>query len=93
MRRASLRFAPPEKLAEEEHSLLGALFARRPAPKPKANGRDERAREQRVYRLRGDELEAVDVTVGATDGMFTEIAAGELSPKDALAVGVATAKP
>jgi len=90
---AALRFAPPEKSAEEEHSLLGALFARGPAPKPKPNGRDERAREQRVYRLRGDELEAVDVTVGATDGMLTEIVAGKLSPKDALAVGVATAKP
>jgi HlyD family secretion protein len=90
---AALRFAPPEKAAEEEHSLLGALFARRPPPKPKATGRDERAREQRVYRLRGDELEAVDVTVGATDGMLTEIVAGKLSPSDALAVSVSTAKP
>jgi HlyD family secretion protein len=90
---AALRFAPSEKLIQAQRSLLSALFARRPPPKPKAAGRDERASEQRVYRLRSGKLEAVDVTVGATDGMLTEIVAGELSPDDALVVSAETAKP
>jgi HlyD family secretion protein len=90
---AALRFAPPARLAGQERGFLSALFARRPPPKPRATGQDERAREQRVYRLRDGELEAVDVTVGATNGMFTEIVAGELAPGDALAVSIPTAKP
>jgi HlyD family secretion protein len=90
---AALRFAPPQALAEETRSPLSSLFMRRPPSKPKPAGGDERAREQRVYRLRGGELEGVDVTVGASDGVFTEIVAGELAPDDALVVSARAEQP
>jgi HlyD family secretion protein len=87
---AALRFAPPQSEAEER-SAFSALFGRRGPPRPKRAGGDERARDQRVHRLRGGALEAVDVAIGATDGAFTEIVAGELSLDDALVVSAKTA--
>ncbi len=85
---AALRFAPPE--ANAERGLVGTLFARRPPPKPK-RASDERARDQRVYRLRGGEPEAVDLAIGATDGTHTEVVSGELALDDALVVSAKTA--
>lgn len=88
---AALRFTPPQ--AGAERSAISMLFMRRGPSRPKSEARDESAREQRVQRVEGGELEAVDVTVGASDGAFTEVLAGELSPEDALAVGVRAATP
>jgi HlyD family secretion protein len=90
---AALRFAPPRAPEEPGRSIFSSLFMRRPPSPPKRASGDEHAREQRVYRLRGSELEGVDVTVGATDGVFTEIVSGKLSPEDALVVSAATKKP
>jgi HlyD family secretion protein len=89
---AALRFAPPAA-AEDGPSAFSRLFGRRPPQRPKRSAGDERAREQRVYRLAGGELEAVEVTVGATDGVLTEIVAGELSLGDELVVSAAAPKP
>lgn len=90
---AALRFAPPERSATDERSLVSWMFGRRPPAKPKRAGGDERAREQRVYRMRGGALEAVEVAVGASDGAFTEIVAGQLSAEDALVLSAAAPKP
>ncbi len=89
---AALRFAPPESLAKGR-GLIGSLFARRPPSAPKVPGRDERAREQRIHRLRGGELEPIDVVIGATDGAFTEIVSGELGAEDALVVNAKAQQP
>jgi HlyD family secretion protein len=83
---AALRFAPPEGVAERSRSPLDSLFMRRPSSRPKPVGVNERAREQRLHRLRRGSLEPVDVAVGATDGTFTEVVSGELSPEDELVV-------
>ena len=89
---AALRFSPPEA-AEEERSPLRMLFMRRPPNRPKPASGNAKAREQRIYRLRGGDLEPVDVEIGATDGLSTEIVAGELALDDALVVGATTPKP
>jgi HlyD family secretion protein len=90
---AALRFSPPKAIEEETRSFMTSLFARRPPSPPKRAGVDERSREQRLHRLRGGELEAVDVVIGATDGAFTEIVSGELSTEDALVVNAKTLQP
>jgi HlyD family secretion protein len=87
---AALRFTPPQA-PEEERSPLRMLFMRRPPERPKQAG-NSRSREQRVYRLRRGEPEPVDLTVGATDGVFTQVIAGELAPDDALIVSATTRK-
>ena len=66
---------------------------RGPPPKPKRVAGDERAREQRVFRLVRGATEPVEITVGATDGVRTEVVAGELTLDDALVVSAAASKP
>jgi len=89
---AALRFTPAQA-DEEEQSPLRMLFMRRPPQRPKPAGGNASTREQRVYRLRRDEPEPVDVTIGATNGAFTEVVAGELALDDALVVSATTPKP
>ena len=89
---AALRFAPPAALAEESRSFISSLFMRRPPDKLKSAS-NERARDQRVYRLRGDKLEGVELEVGASDGAFTQVVSGKLSPEDALVVSAAAKQP
>jgi HlyD family secretion protein len=90
---AALRFAPAEKLAEQERSPLSALFGRRPSGRQRPSARDERAREQTVHRLRGGALDPIAVTVGASDGSFSEVLEGEIGLDDALVVSAQTAQP
>ena len=87
---AALRFSPPQ--APEARSPLRALFARGPS-RPKNPPRDTKTRQQLVHRLRGGELEPLTVTIGATDGVFTQVLAGELALDDELVVSATPAEP
>ena len=58
-----------------------------------AAGQRGSRRQQVVYVLgAGDELKAVPVKTGITDGRFTAVTDGDLKPGDKIAIGFATAK-
>ncbi len=89
---AALRFAPPEHAASARGGLLRALlpgprrFGSRPGAAHDGSG-------PRVWRANGARLEAISLEIGATDGTWTEVLAGELEPGAELAVEVATPEP
>jgi HlyD family secretion protein len=88
---AALRFNPTPQgalRAERSGSLLGQLM---PRPPPTRNNRPPGAQGegQRVWLLRGGEPAAVPVKVGASDGIWTQVIAGELEPGSPLVVGMA----
>ncbi len=76
---AALRYAPPvaETEAASGGTLLSRLFPRRPRSggTPQATGRD-----RTVWILRDGQPEAVEITIGASDGRMTEVLAGPLEP-------------
>jgi len=86
---AALRFTPP--VQEEEKKSSGGLVSMllpRP-PRFKATERENAAgskKQQDVWILREGRPVAVPVTVGATDGVMTEIRAGDLQPGMAVVV-------
>ena len=78
----ALRFSPPvqKKEMSSGSGLLGSLF-RRPASRSKkraaANGKKK---QPRVWVLREGQAIAVPVTVGLSDGIMTELVAGDIAP-------------
>jgi len=85
---AALRFSPPVR---EDAERGGGLLARLLPHPPRAsnNNRDNRGatnRQQRVWILRDDEPVAVPVTIGATDGVMTEMLKGDIDPGTPLIV-------
>jgi len=86
---AALRFTPP--VQEEEKKSSGGLVSMllpRP-PRFKAAERENAAgskKQQNVWILREGRPVAVPVTVGATDGVMTEMRAGDLQPGMAVVV-------
>jgi HlyD family secretion protein len=98
---AALRFKPIEtgrgggngvaaKAALEGTAARGGARA---AADALASGQRGSGRHQVVYVVGvGDELKAVTVKTGITDGRFTAVTEGDLKPGDKVAVGFATAK-
>jgi HlyD family secretion protein len=87
---AALRFAPATEQTQKSASSGGLLRKIIPGPPlapPKAvadaNGD---AKQPRVWTVRDNQLVAIPVTVGATDGIRTEITSGEVEPGMALVV-------
>ena len=92
MPNAALRFAPPQRSEQPSGGILGALlpmrrFGARPTP---ADG--GKAKQARVYRLENGRPQAVDVTTGASDGVWTELRNGEVEPETPLVVDAAQTK-
>lgn len=80
---AALRFEPPQVDGEGwapkggGGSLISSLLPHPPRPEPKANVESTTSNKaQRVYVLRGEQLVAVQVKTGLTDGLHTEVVAG-----------------
>jgi len=87
----ALRFAPPEQ--EEKHSsggLVGMLLLRPQSRSTSKQPNDVGAgkTKQRVWVLKDGNPLAVPVTVGATDGVMTEVVQGEIELGMALVVDV-----
>ncbi len=87
---AALRFAPATEQAQKSTTSSGLLQKIIPGPPPAppktvadANGD---AKQPRVWTVRDSQLVAIPVTVGATDGIRTEIKSGEVEPGMALVV-------
>ena len=79
---AALRFTPPAKqVTKPSVGLLGSLLPRPPRPdsqQPAAKAAD-RGRQQ-VWIVKDGRLTSVPVTLGATNGIWTEITAGDIEP-------------
>lgn len=91
---AALRFVPPAQQAKApSRGLLGALLPRPPmrASKPPENGMHN-GKQQKVWILKDGQPVAVPVTVGATNGVMTEVVSGNITPGTALVIDVASAK-
>ncbi|RKX24160.1 MAG: efflux RND transporter periplasmic adaptor subunit, partial [Candidatus Zixiibacteriota bacterium] len=78
----ALRFIPPVK----QHSppkggggLLSAILPRRPPREYREKPSADISR-QRVWKLMGGKLVAVNITIGATDGRMTEVVKGDIEP-------------
>jgi HlyD family secretion protein len=87
---AALRFAPATEQAQTSASSGGLLRKILPGPppaSPKASAdTNGDLKQSRVWTLRDGQLVAVPVTVGATDGIRTEIRGGGVEPGVALVV-------
>ena len=86
---SALRFKPKVQAAKSSSgggSLFGRLMPRPPAIKknPVADASDKG--QQRVWVMRDGTPVALSVTIGASDGMWTEILGGGLQPGVAIAV-------
>jgi HlyD family secretion protein len=78
---AALRFVPPPKASGGKPSggLVSMLLPRPPGMNDnKVEEPDTKAKEQRVWTLRNDELIPISFTKGLSDGLFTEVASGPI---------------
>lgn len=74
----ALRFAPIEDKDGSGGGIAGAFVPRMPnAPERDVNF--GRSSEKRIWVLENEELREVSITVGATDGRFTQVLDGELT--------------
>jgi HlyD family secretion protein len=78
---AALRYSPPvtEKQTQSGGSLLSRLF-RRPSHREGGPAVAE-GRERKVWVLNQGMPEAIAITIGASDGMMTEVVKGALEPE------------
>jgi len=91
---AALRFTPPVQAQKgPSRGLLGAMLPRPPmgSSKPPENGTGNGKRKQ-VWTLKDGQPVAVPVSVGATDGVLTEVLDGNVQPGMVLVVDVATVR-
>ncbi|MCA8975314.1 MAG: efflux RND transporter periplasmic adaptor subunit, partial [Planctomycetes bacterium] len=92
---AALRFSPP---SAEPASTTGVSFVNRLLPRPPhSTGRHAVARasgpEREVWVLRNGTPSAVAVTIGATDGRFTELADAALAEGAPVITGLSGSSP
>ena len=88
---SALRFTPP--VQEEKKSSSGLVGALLPRPPSSPSKRIEEAatnkKQQRVWTLKEGKLFAVPITIGATNGIMTEVVAGDIKAGMAVVVDIA----
>jgi len=89
----ALRFTPPleKKSGAGGRGLMGALLPHPPRGEPQNRKELGSGNQQQVWTLRGSKCVPVSVTIGATDGIMTEVTGGELSPGMRLVVDTGSA--
>jgi HlyD family secretion protein len=86
---AALRFTPPVQAAKaSSRGLLGALLPRPPAPQSKPQEKVTNGKQQ-VWTLKEGQPMVIPITIGATDGVMTEVLQGDVQPGTALVTDVA----
>jgi len=77
---AALRYTPPTAASPQprEGGIVSRLLPRPPRPSVRAANGNHNGGGQTVWVLRDGQPVAVSVTVGSTDGRFTEVTGGEL---------------
>ncbi len=76
---AALRFTPPLQATGDSRGLVGQLFPRRPREEKKKDTVEKNRRHQ-VWVLQKEKPASIPVTLGATDGVSTQVLTGELEP-------------
>ncbi|WP_455376114.1 efflux RND transporter periplasmic adaptor subunit [Kaarinaea lacus] len=79
----ALRFVPPvarQRTTSSGGSLFSKLMPRPPRAQKQAKEASVDVKRQRVWTLRNGDLVAVTISVGATDGSFTQVTAGDVKP-------------
>ncbi len=95
---AALRFTPPAQVQKPSASTGGGSLISKILPRPPSSTpsfREEAGtgtKQQRVWVVRDGKLEAIPITTGATDGIMTEVTAGQIEPGMALVVDIVSAK-
>lgn len=86
----ALRFSPPSQAAQvQRRGILGALMPFRPPPQVPSMAEGKKGGVQSLaYKVEGDKLVPVKVTLGETDGRKTHLKSGDLKPGDLVAVGI-----
>ena len=90
----ALRFSPPveqQQQQERPSSLLGALF-RPPRMQTQRQEESPNKIERKVWTLVNAQLTPVDITVGSTDGIMTEVVKGNIEPGTELVTDTLTSK-
>jgi HlyD family secretion protein len=88
---AALRFTPPVQEEKKSSSgLVGALLPRPPSsPSKPIEEATTNKKQQRVWTLKAGKLSAVPITIGATNGIMTEVVAGDIKAGMAVVVDIA----
>ncbi len=86
-----LRFTPPviPQKASSDGTVLGTLFPRPPRTTPDKESKALTGKKQKVWTLRDGELSPVTITKGASNGIVTEIVAGDVKVGTELVSGQA----
>ncbi len=87
---AALRFSPPIKEEKKpSRGIVGALMPRPPRMGGQKKGEPEGNKQQkRIWTLNNGQLAPVSITVGASNGGFTEITSGDIGPETAVVTDV-----
>ena len=88
---AALRFQPPPA-APARRTFIGGPppdFGNTGITPPLAKAGST----QHIWILKGGALQSLEIKVGISDGLFTEITAGEIKPGDRVVTGIDTPKP
>jgi HlyD family secretion protein len=87
---AALRFTPPARAEQPSGGILSALIPMRRfgAGKPQDNAK----KPSHVYVLQDGRAQPVEVTVGASDGTWTELRKGDVAPDTPLVVDASSSK-
>ena len=86
---AALRYTPPKENADQSVSFIRRLLPRMPRLKTATENLPMRG-ERVVYRLKDGAVEPVNVKVGASDGIFSQIEPGGIAEGDLLIVDAST---
>lgn len=86
----ALRFSPPSQVAQAQRKgILGAIMPFRPPPQaPSITEAKKGGVQSLAYKVEGDKLIPIKVTLGETDGRRTQVKSGDLKPGDLVAVGI-----
>lgn len=87
----ALRFKPSEAKKGENkqrRGLVGVLLPQRPRITSQVASQKDSEGMARIWLLKDDELVPVEIRIGATDGTWTEIKEGMITPDDRVVIGV-----
>jgi HlyD family secretion protein len=96
----ALRFKPPEDKSEAQDLLRQEQSRVAPRPGQRRTSRGggsggggvNTARQVKVYVMKGDKAQPVEVQVGITDGSRTEVVSGPLNENDPVIIGMSSAQ-
>ena len=79
----ALRFSPPQQpqqTGERPRSLLGAIMPRPPMMDTRREEEPDNKLEKEVWTLVNNELVPINITIGLSDGVMTEVTKGDIEP-------------